>query len=205
MTYAIIAANIVVFLHELQLSRFGTLDPFLFHYGMVPKKFIAAPLAHLFSVLSSMFLHGGWAHIIGNMWFLYIFGDNVEDAMGPMRFLFFYLTMGLCAAIAQTYANPHSAMPMIGASGAIAGVLGAYVALYPGARVLTFFVLIIFVRFIEVPAFLFLGLWFVIQAMNGFGSLTVASHEQVGGIAWWAHASGFVAGFIGVWIFRKRR
>ena len=204
-TYLIILLNGFFFWKELQLAAVDKLDLFLMHWGLLPAHLVKQPLHALPTVFSSMFLHGGWAHIIGNMWFLHIFGDNVEDAMGHVRFAVYYLFMGLCAGFAQAWANPTSLLPMIGASGAIAGVLGGYVVLYPRARVLTFFVLIVFIRFIEVPAYFFLGLWFVVQAFNSYGSLTMSGKQAMGGVAWWAHASGFVAGFVAVNFFKRRR
>jgi membrane associated rhomboid family serine protease len=153
-----------------------------------------------------MFLHGGWAHVLGNMWFLYVFGDNVEDNLGPLAYLFFYLLVGAGAAATQLLSNPQSGLPMIGASGAIAGVLGAYFVLYPRARVLTFFIFIFFVRFIEIPAFFYLGIWFLMQAINGVGSISaIATRGDTGGVAWWAHAGGFASGFVLIPFFKRRR
>jgi membrane associated rhomboid family serine protease len=149
-----------------------------------------------FTPLSSMFLHGGWFHLIGNMWFLWVFGNNVEDSMGHIRYLAFYLLCGLAAAAAQTYMNPSSPIPMVGASGAISGVMGAYIVLYPKVRVHMLVILGFFITRIVVPAYLMLGYWFVIQLLGG--SL---SGEQ-GGVAFWAHAGGFIAGAILIHLFR---
>jgi membrane associated rhomboid family serine protease len=149
-----------------------------------------------FTPLSSMFLHGGWFHLIGNMWFLWVFGNNVEDSMGRLRYLFFYLLCGLAAAAAQTFVNPASAVPMVGASGAISGVMGAYVVLYPRVRVHVLVVLVIFITRIVVPAYLMLGYWFLLQLVGG----GLASGE--GGVAFWAHAGGFVAGAFLISVFR---
>jgi membrane associated rhomboid family serine protease len=146
--------------------------------------------------LSSMFLHGGWFHLIGNMWFLWVFGNNVEDSMGHIRFLAFYLLCGLAAAATQTYMNPSSPIPMVGASGAISGVMGAYIVLYPRVRVHMLVILGFFITRIVVPAYLMLGYWFAIQLLGG--SL---SQEQ-GGVAFWAHAGGFIAGAILIHLFR---
>ena len=140
-----------------------------------------------------MFLHGGWFHVGGNMLYLWIFGDNVEDRLGHVRFLFFYLLCGVAAGIAHIFTNPHSSAPTIGASGAIAGVLGAYFFLYPRAKVLTLLPLGIYFQIIELPAFFFLGFWLLIQSISGVASLAVRG-EVTGGIAWWAHIGGFVAG-----------
>lgn len=200
----IIILNVVMFWKQIGLATHGQLDAFMLRCALIPSAFLQNPVAHIPNLVVSMFMHGSWGHIIGNMWFLYIFGDNVEDRLGPIRYAVYYLLMGVCAALAQVYMSASSSLPMIGASGAIAGVLGGYIVLYPHARVLTFFVFIIFVRFIEVPAFFFLGIWFLMQAFSGFGSLTVAARGDVGGVAWWAHAGGFLAGFIFINIFRRR-
>jgi membrane associated rhomboid family serine protease len=148
-----------------------------------------------------MFLHGSWFHIIGNMWFLWIFGNNVEDAMGHFRFVVFYLLCGVAAALAQVAADPRSGIPMVGASGAIGGVMGAYVLLYPRVHVHLLVVLGFYVNTIAVPAFLMLGYWFALQLLSGVGTLGM----QGGGVAFWAHAGGFVAGAILVFVFRNRR
>lgn len=145
-----------------------------------------------FTVLTSMFMHGGWFHIIGNMWFLWVFGDNVEDAMGPFRFVVFYLLCGLAAAAAQIMTNPASAIPMVGASGAIGGVMGAYARLYPKAHVHTLVILGFYITTIAVPAWLMLGYWFLIQIIGGLPALGGSS----GGVAFWAHIGGFAAGLI---------
>ena len=153
-----------------------------------------------FTPLSSMFLHGGWFHLIGNMWFLWVFGNNVEDSMGRQRYLFFYLLCGLAAAAAQTLVNPSSAIPMVGASGAISGVMGAYVVLYPRVRVHMLVVLFIFITRIVVPAYLMLGYWFLLQILGGVPTLG----DDKGGVAFWAHAGGFVAGAILIYVFKDR-
>lgn len=202
---AFIALNFFFFTKEIQLTEEGALEKFIGLYGLIPSKFLADPVGNISNVFSSMFLHGGWGHIIGNMWFLFVFGDNIEDNMGHVRYFFYYLLMGVGAALAQVFAHPNSTLPMVGASGAIAGILGSYIVLYPHARILTFFIFIFFVRLIEIPAFFFLGYWFLIQALNSAGSLTPAVRGEVGGVAWWAHAGGFVVGFIGIFLFKKRR
>jgi membrane associated rhomboid family serine protease len=149
-----------------------------------------------FTPLSSMFLHGGWFHLIGNMWFLWVFGNNVEDSMGHFRFLAFYLLCGIAAAATQTLVTPSSAVPMVGASGAISGVMGAYVVLYPRVRVHMLVILGIFITRIVVPAYLMLGYWFLLQLIGG----GLAQGE--GGVAFWAHAGGFVAGALLIHVFR---
>jgi rhomboid family protein len=151
-----------------------------------------------YTLISSMFMHGGWFHIIGNLWFLYVFGDNVEDAMGSVRFAIFYLACGVAAAVAQIVSNPQSAIPMVGASGAIGGVMGAYAVLYPRAPVHMLVVLGFFVTRVSVPAFLMLGYWFLLQLLGGLPSL----QETAGGVAFWAHVGGFLAGVVLVAAFR---
>jgi membrane associated rhomboid family serine protease len=154
-------------------------------------------------LLYSMFLHGGWLHLIGNMLYLWIFGDNVEDRMGHIRYLIFYLTCGWIASFAHIWSDPASKIPSIGASGAIAGVLGAYLTLYPRARVLTILPLGLFSEVVQIPAIFFLGFWFVQQFF--YGALSISSRTaQTGGVAWWAHIGGFVGGLALVWLFRKQ-
>jgi membrane associated rhomboid family serine protease len=151
-----------------------------------------------FTPLTSMFLHGGWFHLIGNMWFLWLFGNNVEDSMGHMRYFTFYLLSGVAAAMAQTIVNPTSPLPMVGASGAISGVMGAYVVLYPTVRVHMLIVLGFFITRIVVPAYLMLGYWFLLQVLGGLPSLG----DETGGVAFWAHAGGFIAGAILILVFK---
>jgi membrane associated rhomboid family serine protease len=202
--YLIVLINVAVFWREFTLNADGLLEPFLAAHALVPARFLADPAGHVATIFSSMFLHGGWMHVIGNMWFLLIFGDNVEDKVGHVRYAFFYLLCGFGAAAAQVAADPASHLPMIGASGAIAGVLGAYFLFYPRARVLTLFVFVIFVRFIEVPAFFFLLFWFLSQAMNGLGALSAqAVQAETGGVAWFAHAGGFLVGIVSGLLFRR--
>jgi membrane associated rhomboid family serine protease len=181
----LIVLNVLVFLYEWSLGEHA-LRRFIMTWGLVPAVFDWS------TVITSMFLHGGWEHIIGNMLYLWIFGDNVEDRLGHGRFLFFYIMCGIAAALVQTAFNPDSAIPMVGASGAISGVLGAYIILFPHSRVLTLIPLFIFIEIIEVPAIILLGLWFLLQLLSGVGSLT--QPEAGGGVAFWAHAAGFVAG-----------
>ena len=149
--------------------------------------------------LTSMFLHGGWLHLIGNMWFLWVFGNNVEDSMGRVRFVLFYLTTGLIAAATQMLVNPNSSIPMVGASGAISGVMGAYIVLYPQVRVHMLIFLGIFITRIAVPAYLMLGYWFLLQILGGLPALA----RESGGVAFWAHAGGFVSGMVLVLLFRN--
>jgi membrane associated rhomboid family serine protease len=158
------------------------------------------------TLITSMFLHGSWMHVIGNMWYLWIFGDNVEDRLGHGRFIVFYLLCGIAAAIGQIAIDPNSTLPTIGASGAIAGVMGAYFVLYPHSRVLTLIPWIIFWEVIELPAVLLLAFWFLLQLIGGVGQIaaTQVSHGS-GGVAFAAHVAGFVVGVIGVFVFRKRQ
>jgi membrane associated rhomboid family serine protease len=192
-TISLIVVNILVFLYELSLGP--AVDAFTMRWGLVPAAFSWV------TVFTSMFLHGGFLHVAGNMLYLWIFGDNVEDRMGHARFLVFYLLCGVAAALAQTIMAPDSTVPMVGASGAIAGVMGAYFVLYPRSRIVTLIPLFFFFRVIEVPAILFLGIWFVMQFLSGVGSIGSAS--GTGGIAFWAHVAGFVAGITGVALFRR--
>ena len=193
----IIALNAVAFLFEQTLSD-RQLALFVREYGVVPAAFAWG------SVFTSMFLHGGWMHFLGNMLFLWIFGDNVEDRMGHGRFVVFYLICGTVAAVAHVMSEPGSPIPTIGASGAVAGVMGAYLVLYPRSRILTLLPLLIFWRIIEVPAVVFLGLWFVLQLFSGVGTMLMATQgAPAGGIAFWAHVAGFLAGVVLVYAFRR--
>ena len=193
-TISLIVANVLVFLYELTLGR--AVNDFTLYFGLVPAAFSWV------AVLTSMFLHGGLFHVAGNMLYLWIFGDNVEDRMGHGRFLAFYLLCGTAAALAQTITAPDSVVPMVGASGAIAGVMGAYFVLYPKSRIVTLVPIIFFFQIIEVPAIFFLGIWFVMQFLSGVGSIATAT-SRTGGIAFWAHVAGFVAGLSGVIVFRR--
>jgi len=179
----LIALNAMVFILEQTLTG-RQLQIFTMVYGLVPAEL------NVTSLLTSMFLHAGWMHFLGNMLYLWIFGDNIEDRLGHGRFLLFYLACGAAAGVGQTMSNPTSLVPMIGASGAIAGVMGAYFLLFPHSRVLTFVWLIIYFDVLEIPAIFFLGFWFFMQLLSGVGSIGVAG----GGTAFWAHAAGFAAG-----------
>src|SRR5688572_11592555 len=195
-TVTLIIVNALAFLYELSLG--DSVDLFLRTYGLVPAEF------SLLTLVTSMFLHGGFLHAGGNMLYLWIFGDNVEDRMGHGRFLVFYLLCGAAAALAQTMMQPDSLIPMVGASGAIAGVMGAYLVMYPKSRIVTLVPIIFFIQLIEVPALFFLGIWFLMQFVSGVGSIAAATTgEPSGGVAFWAHVAGFVAGVIGVYMFRQ--
>ncbi|MCF6289547.1 MAG: rhomboid family intramembrane serine protease [Desulfobacterales bacterium] len=198
---SLILVNSAVFVYETMLGP--RLDPFLLQYGFVPSRFFAT--GEITPIFSSLFLHGGFFHLIGNMWMLWIFGDNVEDCMGHARYLIFFLLCGICSVLGQGLAGPQSPVPLIGASGAISGVLGAYFLTYPHARVLTLIPIFIIFYAIELPAFLFLGFWFLIQFLQGSASLVAAKGQLQGGIAWWAHICGFAAGVILVFFFRDKQ
>ncbi len=207
-TISIIVLNALVFLYELSLGR--NLDSFLFQFGVVPLRvFYSADIPDITLVdtyspfLTYMFLHGGFIHLIGNMWYLWIFGDNIEDKLGRFRFIFFYLICGIGSALAHVFLNSQSGIPCVGASGAIAGVLGAYMISFPRARVLVIIPLFIIWQFIELPAIIVLGFWFLIQFFNG--AATISSIEGGAGIAWWAHIGGFVLGIVLIKIFSKQR
>jgi membrane associated rhomboid family serine protease len=195
-TILLITLNALAFLFELSLPN-GVLEVFLRVYGVVPGDFNSLTL------LTSMFLHGGWLHFLGNMLYLWIFGDNVEDQLGHGRFVFFYILCGMAAGLAHVFMNPQSLVPTIGASGAIAGVMGAYFVLYPHSRILALLPLFIFWEIIEVPAIFFLGIWFVMQFFSGVGSIAMGARASSGGVAFWAHVAGFLAGMVGVFLLRK--
>jgi membrane associated rhomboid family serine protease len=206
----LIGLNVAAFL--VQLSQGPDLAAFLSRWAFVPARLLhpsawgMAPLASLATVFTSMFLHGGFLHLAGNLLFLWIFGDNVEDALGHFRYLVFYLAAGVAAAALQTALNPASAVPNIGASGAIAGVLGGYFVLYPRARVVTLVPLIFLFPLIEVPAALYLLFWFLMQFWMGSANLaSAARNPEAGGVAWWAHVGGFLFGALLVRPFRPRR
>jgi membrane associated rhomboid family serine protease len=195
-TVTIIVLNTLAWFRELSLPA-DVLPRFLQMYGVVPAQFNALTL------VTSMFLHGSWMHVIGNMWYLWIFGDNVEDRVGHGRFIVFYLFCGMAAAIGQIFIDPGSRLPMVGASGAIAGVMGAYFVLYPRSRVLTLIPLIIFWEVIELPATVLLGFWFLMQLFSA-GAIAVTSSTGGGGVAFMAHAAGFLCGAAGIFVFRQR-
>ena len=199
-TVSLIALNCVLFLYELLLGP-GLRD-FMFQWGFIPERltlalrFGDAPLVpNLATLLTSLFLHGGWLHLIGNMWYLWIFGDNVEDRLGHFRYLMFYFTGGVVASLTQVVASPASEIPTVGASGAIAAVLGAYAVTYPRARVVTLIPFFPFFPIVRLSALLVLGLWFVFQFFSGALSLAWSAH---GGTAWWAHIGGFVFGMAAI-------
>jgi rhomboid family protein len=208
-TVVLIALNVLAFFYELSLGE--ALDVFIMRYGAVPLRFIlvgqmeqVSSVERFLPLFISMFLHGGWLHLGGNMLYLWIFGDNVEDRLGHVRFLLFYLVCGLVAALTQIYVNPTSKIPMVGASGAVAGVLGAYLVLFPHSRVLALIPILLFFQVVELPALLFLVFWFLMQFLNGAVSITGAPYST-GGVAWWAHIGGFVSGVALGFLFPKRK
>lgn len=208
---SLIAVNVAVFLYQvgLMLESPRAAEAFFYALGSVPALVTEAlagryPLANsLPGLLTSIFLHGGWMHLLGNMWFLWIFGDNIEDELGHGRFVVFYLSCGLLASLAHYAFNPYSTVPAIGASGAISGVMGAYLVRFPRARVTTLVVLVFFITTIELPAGVMLAYWFFIQLISGASSIGA----EGGGVAWWAHIGGFAAGLLWMrlWMRRRRR
>lgn len=198
-TWALIAINSLIFLSYFQLyDSPRDINLFYYNWAFIPARFTAGE--NLTALFSSMFLHGGWLHLIGNMLFLFIFGDNIEDEMGHAPFLLFYLVCGVIAALMQYAFEPQSVVPMVGASGAIAGVMGAYLLMYPKARVDIFLFLIVYFRVFPVPAWIMLGLWLGMQIVGGLGA-----DPETGGVAYWAHAGGFFAGLalaVPLWLKR---
>ena len=197
-TVLLIVVNILVFLFEISLEPFAR-NEFIATYGLVPDQF------SLLSVLTSMFLHGGWMHVLGNMWFLWIFGDNIEDILGHAKFLLFYLLCGFAAAGAQYLGDPGSRVPMVGASGAIAGVMGAYLIKFPHSRIHTLVFIFFFITTVEVPAWLMLIFWFFIQFFNGVGTIGYSHASQGGGVAFLAHVGGFLAGIALIFLLVPRQ
>ena len=196
--WTIIGLCVVVFLYEITMPPAG-LDAFFLQWGAIPAEI--SRFHNLYGLITSMFLHGGWTHLLGNMVFLFVFGDNIEDAMGHVSYLLFYLLTGIVAGLTQIVLSPSSTIPLIGASGAIAGVLGAYIVLFPQGKVRALVFFGYFGQVLLVPAWVMLGLWFVLQLVSGVTSLGAA---DVGGVAFWAHVGGFVAGALLVWLFRDK-
>lgn len=211
LTVGLIIVNVLVFLYETSIPA-SRLEAFVHRYGVVPARLqqvgrdsAVSVTRAVLPVFTSMFLHGGWMHLLGNMWYLWIFGDNIEDRLGKVRFLLLYFLSGLVATGAHVWSAPGSTVPTIGASGAIAGVLGAYLVTYPYARVKTLVPLFMFITFVDLPAILVLGFWFVVQLFNGMASLGARFSGAQGGVAWWAHIGGFVAGIVLVRLLARRR
>jgi membrane associated rhomboid family serine protease len=195
-TATLIGINTVIFLYQMTLSPYA-LNGFVLEWGIVPDRL------RMVTLLTSMFLHGGWLHLLGNMLFLWVFGRNVEDLIGGGRFLAFYILCGLAAAVVQVIANPYSRTPTIGASGAIAGVMGAYLIKFPRARIITLIPIFFFITTMEIPAVFLLLWWFAIQFLNGVGSLGAADYTG-GGVAWFAHVGGFITGMLLIRLFPPR-
>ncbi len=195
--YLIIAANLLVFFLQMSAESF---DRFILQYGFIPQEFSLINPAAYFYVFSSMFMHGGLLHIGSNLWFLHIFGDNVEDELGHLKYLVFYLAAGVAATVAQYFTDPASTIPLIGASGAISGVTGAYFILFRQARIRTLVTTGFYIRTVDLPASFFLGVWFFIQLLSGF--TTYGAGE--GGVAWFAHIGGFVFGWVAAMLLGKK-
>src|ERR1700722_602283 len=201
-TTVLIAINILIFLFEWSLPEYSrhylSRTALIQLYGLTPDRF------RFTTLVTSMFLHGGWMHVLGNMFYLWAFGNRLEDALGHARFLVFYLLCGVVAGGAQVLLNPYSTLPMVGASGAIAGVMGAYLLKFPGARILTLVFIFFFVTTFEIPAMILLGYWFVIQLFSGLGSIAQTNLSGGGGVAWFAHIGGFLAGMLLVKVMGTR-
>lgn len=192
-TISLIVANVLIFLYEQTIAAAmgpDRLEAFITLHGIVPDRF------HLSTLLTSMFLHGGWLHVLGNMWFLWIYGRNVEDVMGSGRFIPFYLLCGVAAGLVHVFFNPYSTAPTVGASGAIAGVMGGYLVKFPRARIVTLIPVFVFLTTLEIPAAFILIYWFFIQAFSGLGSIRDPMMASRGGVAWFAHVGGFLAGVL---------
>jgi membrane associated rhomboid family serine protease len=193
-TFALIAANVVIFLVELSGG-----DPFIKKWAFIPARFSAEPATEAVTIFTAMFMHGGWLHLFGNMLFLWIFGDNVEDRFGHIQFLIFYLLVGIAATFAQFVIAPHSSLPNVGASGAIAGVLGAYILMFPQSRVNV----LVGQQLVVMPAVIVLGLWIALQLFSGVGTIAHTDEtSNVGGVAYMAHIGGFFAGLLLTFLFR---
>ncbi len=204
----LIVINVAVFAYEVWQGN--ALAEFIREFSVVPADIFSSVQRHAFfetsfrGIFTSMFLHAGWLHLGGNMLYLWVFGDNIEDKLGHLRYIFFYLICGVASTALYVYVDPHSTVPTIGASGAISGILGAYILFFPKAKILTLIPIFIFLQFIELPAIVVIGLWFVLQFFSGLASLGYQTAGS-GGIAWWAHIGGFVAGLILILPMRKFR
>ncbi|MBL8099480.1 MAG: rhomboid family intramembrane serine protease [Anaerolineales bacterium] len=201
MNWMLVLLNAIAFYYEVTMSE-ADLYRFIHAWGLVPAHLTLSNSDTWINILTSMFLHGGWFHILSNMWILIIFGDNVEDKLGSIRYLIFYLLSGTAAALLQVYFDPTSSVPMIGASGAIAGVLGAYLILFPHSRIASLVPIFFIFTMVELPALVFLGFWFVSQLFSGWLALQGA---DASGVAWWAHIGGFIFGIVAIRLFAMRR
>jgi membrane associated rhomboid family serine protease len=218
-TIMLIALNVLAFFYQVSLGLdtrgpgAGAAEAFILEFGLVPCRLAGSCLAAgdfpspVLTIFTSMFMHGGLFHIGGNMLYLWIFGDNVEDTLGHGRFFLFYLASGVAAAVGQVLLNSDSRVPMVGASGAVSGVLGAYLLLFPYARILTLLIIGFFIKFVHVPAMIVLGFWIVVQLLNGFITFSAQSlgRGESGGVAWFAHIGGFLAGMMLLFLLRPRR
>ena len=207
-TILLIIFNGLVFLLEMSMGEY--LQDFISIFGIIPTNYFHQAsqgglgiITRFIPFFTSIFLHGGWFHVIWNIWFLWIFGDNIEDHFGHFKYLLFYIAYGVIAGLTHVYMNPGSSMPTIGASGAIAGVMGAYIIRYPRAKVLTLIPIFLIFPIINIPAYVFLGFWFLVQFLSGFASLNISG--SFGGVAWWAHIGGFVAGMLSIILFPRKR
>jgi membrane associated rhomboid family serine protease len=198
-TVLLIVINVLVFLFEFSLDPY-TLNAFIAQYGLIPDP----RYFHVSAIFTSMFVHGGWLHVLGNMWFLWIFGDNIEDILGHWKFFLFYMLCGLAAALTQVFLSADTRVPMVGASGAIAGVMGAYMVKFPHARIVSLVFIVIFFTTIDIPAWFMLVYWFGIQLFSGVGSLSAAPYAQ-GGTAFFAHVGGFIAGMVLIHLMGARQ
>lgn len=201
-TLTLVLLNVAVFVYELLLPSESALDSLAFAWGLVPYQLTQLDPRAFLSIFTSMFIHGGFMHLLGNMLYLWIFGDNIESALGSLRFLVFYLLCGVGAAAGQVLVDPLSRIPMVGASGAISGVMGAYLLLYPRAEVETLLFLGYFVRLVRMPALVVLGMWILLQLFSGLAALGM---DASGGVAWFAHIGGFIAGLVLVVLLRRKR
>lgn len=201
-TWLIIVLNVFLFVAEANMPE-SLLNNFIQVFGVVPSRFVSDfGTGELATIYSAMFLHGGWLHLINNMWAFFIFGDNIEDRLGHVNFLLFYFCCGTVAALGQVLMSSSSDLPMVGASGALAGVLGAYILMYPHARIITLVPLFLILPwFLEVPAAIYFGIWFIMQCFTGLGALETSRLGSEAGVAWWAHICGFLAGMIAAKIF----
>jgi membrane associated rhomboid family serine protease len=208
-TWTLILLNGIIFLYEISIPK-DILGAFFYYFGLVPARYSyprwayihGLPFDDYLSFLTNIFLHEGWLHIIGNMWFLHLFGSTVEDRLGPGRFLAFYLLAGVAASVFYFMMAIHSTVPALGASGAIAGVMGAYLVMFPRARILTLIPIFFFPLFFELSAFFYIGFWFILQFISG--TLALSSQEAGGGVAWWGHVGGFLAGIALLPLFKRR-
>lgn len=208
MTVLLIIINVFIFLKEISLG--ASLEKFIANFAVIPASFLNLGIFSLdnfiqknLSLVSALFLHGGWLHLIGNMWYLWVFGDNVEEKFGHIRFVIFYLLSGIFGNLAHIYMNAHSQVPVLGASGCIAGILGAYFLLFPGAKIITLLPIFFFWTVVEIPSFFFLGIWFLIQFINGFFMMPCGQERTC--VAWWAHIGGFISGMILTFLFIPKR